>query len=155
MGQKVPARAPPGKERREESLRESTMGSLSPGQVRRAAHPWRGTSERTDSGLRPVLRQQRPFLVSPSLLSVTSFRQLCVSTASGTMSRVQWSCPAVWCARRDERGGPGHPEHFSSWYFPTRNEAVVYRAVSLYGAPRLNSCVLLQVCIEVALKGQE
>lgn len=29
--------------------------------------------------------------MSPSLLSVTSFRQLCVSTVSGTMSRVQWS----------------------------------------------------------------
>lgn len=32
--------------------------------------------------------------------------------------------PALWCARRDERGD-GHPEHFPSWYFPTRNEAVV------------------------------
>ena len=42
MGQKVPARTPPGKERKgKESLRERYRLPFSTRQVRRAAHPWR------------------------------------------------------------------------------------------------------------------
>lgn len=40
------------------------------------------------------------------------------------MSRVQWSCRL--CGVQGEmKEEDGHPEHFPSWYFPTRNEAVV------------------------------
>ena len=72
------------------------------------------------------------------------------------MSRVQWSCRlcAVQGEMKEKTGTQGISHHGISPQEtrPWRKETC--RAVSLYGTQRLNSCVLLQVSIEVALKGQ-